>query len=145
MSDEHLAVKFRLNPPVGPRCIRSIRKTLCYLTGQWEYPSDISDNIGLAASEAINNAREHASQEGAVIEVTCRIALAEIKMVIEDKGSGTADPGAVRRCFDSSTDAPRPDSERGRGFFLMRSLMDEVSLSHNAHGGVRITMIKRVP
>lgn len=145
MTDEYLAVKFRLVPPVGPRGIRSIRKSLCHLAGQWDFPGDVCDNIGLAVSEAINNAREHAAPKCVIIDIACRLSLEEIKIIVEDKGSGTADPGALRRCFESSTSAPGPTSERGRGFYLMRSLMDEVALSHNSSGGVRITMIKRAP
>ncbi len=147
MTDETLTLKFKLTQPFGPLGIRSIRKTIAFLAGQWDFSEKSRDNITLALSEAINNAREHGSDPNSRIEVLCVLSARLIKLRIDDFGEG-ADCDTKRdgtKIAFETTVAPSSDSERGRGVFLMRSLMDSVEMGRNKEGGITIKMIKRGP
>ncbi len=147
MTDETLALKFKLTPPFGPLGIRSIRKTIAFLAGHWGFSEKSRDNITLALSEAINNAREHGSDKESRIEVICLLAANTIKLQIDDYGEGTdcdSKRSETKSAFES-TAAPSADSARGRGVFLMRSLMDSVEMGRNKEGGITIKMMKRGP
>jgi serine/threonine-protein kinase RsbW len=141
MTKEKLALKFVLTPPIGPQGIRSVRKSVSYLMGQWGFTDESRDNIALALSEALNNAREHGSVKDTRIEVTCLLEGLVAKLKVEDFGE--KDASDATRAFDSK-DIPPPDSERGRGIFLIRSLMDDVEMKCKP-GGIIIKMIKRGP
>jgi len=140
MNDEKLALKFKLTPPFGSLGVRSVRRTVKFLAGGWGFSDETCDNIALALSEAINNAREHGSEQGSRIEVTCYLTKESIKLVVEDFGD--ADQSGLKRAFDSK-DPPSKDSVRGRGIYLIRSLMDAVEMKRKEAGGVALTMIKR--
>jgi serine/threonine-protein kinase RsbW len=142
MNDEKLALKFKLTPPFGLLGVRSVRKAVRYLAGHWGFNTESCDNIALALSEAINNAREHGSETGSQIEITCYFARGNIRLVVEDFGD--ADQSGLMRAFDSR-DPPSDDSERGRGIYLIRSLMDGVEMKRKDRGGVAVTMVKRGP
>jgi serine/threonine-protein kinase RsbW len=140
MSDEKLALKFMLTPPFGSLGVRSVRRTVSFLAAAWGFDEDACNNIALALSEAINNAREHGSEEGSRIEITCVLGTGNVKLVVEDFGD--TDKSGLRKAFDSR-DPPSKDSVRGRGIYLIRSLMDGVEVKRKEKGGVALTMIKR--
>lgn len=87
--------------------------------------------IALALQEALANAVIHGSKCDPSKTVECRVSYAEahphdILIVIRDAGIGF-DPG----------DVPSPKSgenvhfDHGRGIYMIRELMDEVSFAHN--------------
>jgi len=77
----------------------------------------------LSASEAVNNAMIHGNKlnEAKSVTLTCEITATMLILAVRDEGNG----------FDVSS-IPNPLNrnnrlrERGRGIFLMRTLMDEV-------------------
>jgi len=142
MNRETLALKFKLAPPFGSLGLRSVRKTVSFLAGQWGFDEESRNGIALALSEALNNAREHVTVAENRIEITCYLGERSIKLIVEDFGNDSSLD--LARAFDSR-DVPTTDSERGRGVFLMRSLMDEVTLKRKKEGGVAVVMLKRCP
>ncbi|HVS37496.1 MAG TPA: ATP-binding protein [Gemmataceae bacterium] len=96
-------------------------------------------SIVLAADEAVNNVIRHAHQDrpDAVVQIQCYIRPDCIEIRVIDQGQPfdiTAvpymDPGELR--------------PGGRGVFLMRSLMDELSCERR-DGGNMLRMVKRRP
>ena len=99
---------------------------------------DSEVDIEIAVREAILNAVIHGNGEAPEkrVHVTCRCTVdGEISITIRDEGKG----------FDSNT-VPDPTasenllSPHGRGIYLMRSLMDEVSFEQ---GGTVVYMRKK--
>ncbi len=87
--------------------------------------SEIAD-IRLAAGEALSNAVEHGSRtSSAGFTVDCSFDGHEIRIEIQDSGTGFCAPGIQGNVIT-------PD-HRGRGFgiFLMRRLMDDVAFGRN--------------
>lgn len=87
-------------------------------------------DILLALNEAVANSCRHAGEHGSVIlTVTCDVSGERFTIQIRDNGSG----------FDFSEtmyEMPEPLSQGGRGFFLMRELMDSVDVESDGFGTV---------
>jgi serine/threonine-protein kinase RsbW len=85
--------------------------------------------IEVAAGEAISNAIEHGNQAQGPVDLNCAFDGETLAIEVSDRGPGFANvvepvPGS-------------PPSFRGWGLFLMKSLMDRVTYSHNG-GTVRL-------
>lgn len=98
--------------------------------------NDLDNNIKLALVEAITNAMEHghAWDESKIVTVTLDISRECFWVKIEDQGPGFE----CLSCADP-TDPENLFLERGRGIFLMRTIMDEVSYGDD---GRSVVMIK---
>ncbi|ADK84593.1 response regulator receiver protein [Desulfarculus baarsii DSM 2075] len=100
---------------------------------------DLDNNLKLALVEAIMNAMEHGNKwdENKKIHLTVTIGADMFKIVIADEGPGF-DP-------DKLPDPTSPEqllAERGRGVFLMRAIMDEITYNQR---GNEVTMVKGNP
>lgn len=95
----------------------------------------------LAVREAVMNAVMHGNKERPDSEVTVdfRLGPERIEVSVQDQGEGfdpetLGDPLAAENLL----------SEGGRGVYLIRQLMDEVSFSFPEGGGTRIEMVKNL-
>ena len=62
---------------------------------------------------------------------------------IEDRGAGAGNLRDLKAAFKMKEGkVPDTSNERGRGVFLIRSLMDRSELKFTKKGGVRIIMLK---
>ncbi len=152
MNSEKMGVRFDLVRPFGHKGIRSVRKTVSFLAGQWGFTRPACDNIALALSEAINNAMEHGSGKGDRVKITCTIGdPVGIRLTVEDfggdetNGENSKNESSLKEAIKDSGVMPDTDSERGRGVFLIHSLMDEVRMERKKGGGVLIIMTMRGP
>jgi YesN/AraC family two-component response regulator len=98
---------------------------------------DLDNNIKLALIEAVTNAMEHGNRwdinKNVTIELVSKPNELQVKVCDQGKGfnhSGVPDP----------TDEVNLMCERGRGIFLMRAIMDEISYQEP---GNCLTLIKR--
>ena len=94
-------------------------------------------NVEIALREALANAVLHGNRQDAEkkIQVDCRIQFGgKVSIVVKDEGDGF-DPNKV----PDPTAIVNIESERGRGIYLMRALMDEV---HFEQGGTEVHMRK---
>ncbi len=86
---------------------------------------DLNNNLKLALVEALTNAMEHGNHWDPElrVEVEARISRDVMEVVVSDQGQGF-DPGSL-------PDPTSPEQllcERGRGIFLMRSILDQVEV-----------------
>ena len=117
---------------------RGFVESVCQAAG---FDENTTHLIVLAADEAVNNIIRHAHQDcpNAVVQIQCFLRPDGIEIRLIDEGAPfdiTAvpylDPGALR--------------VGGRGVFLMRSLMDELSCQpRGGGGGNTLRMVKRRP
>ena len=108
-------------------------------TGQSDYSERQREEIVLAVRESVVNAVLHGNQCNVSKKVLLTAELRESGLVIsvQDEGPGF-DPGSV-------PDPLNPENlmrASGRGVFLMRCFMDEVSVRQPASCGLEVTMIK---
>jgi serine/threonine-protein kinase RsbW len=116
---------------------RSFVEAACLAAG---FDENTTHAIVLAADEAVNNVIRHAHQNrpDAFVHIQCLLRPDGIEIHLMDEGEPfdvTAvphmDPGELR--------------VGGRGVFLMRSLMDELSCQPRDSGGNLLRMVKRRP
>lgn len=92
-----------------------------------------------AVREAVTNAVIHGNKErpGTSVEVSFELHPSCIRITVADKGDGfdpetLPDPVSKEHLLDAS----------GRGVFLMKQLMDEVSYTFPESGGTTLSMMK---
>jgi serine/threonine-protein kinase RsbW len=93
--------------------------------------------VELALAEALNNAVVHGNrlQREKLVQVLCRCELGKgIFLVVKDQGQGF-DPNTV----PNPTAAENISADHGRGIWLMKTLMDEVSFEC---GGTEVRLRK---
>jgi serine/threonine-protein kinase RsbW len=95
-------------------------------------------SVELALAEALNNAVVHGNRMDPqkLVQILCRCELGKgISIVVKDQGQGF-DPNAL----PDPTDPENIDADHGRGIWVMKSVMDEVSFEC---GGTEVRMRKR--
>lgn len=99
-------------------------------------PHDLDNNLKLALVEAVTNAMEHGHHWDANLMVVVQVEMTaeELRVSIADQG-----PGFQVSALPDPTCEEHLICERGRGVFLMRTIMDEVSFSP---AGNCVTMTK---
>jgi anti-sigma regulatory factor (Ser/Thr protein kinase) len=91
---------------------------------------DRADDLALAINELIANAQEHGA---APIHVVANADHADgVHVEVSDSGSGFDWGEAVRE------HPPRPDSRRGRGLWIVRQLVDRVTVERHDDASTRI-------
>ena len=112
-----------------PGEIASVREAVHDLAERAGY-SERADDLALAIDELITNAQEHGA---APIHV---VAQADedsgVHVQVTDAGSGFDWTEAVRE------HPPRPDSRRGRGLWIVRQLVDRVTVERDGGDVTRI-------
>ncbi len=98
--------------------------------------------VSVAVRESVVNAIKHGNHNDpskhVVVEFSCDPG--EVSIRIRDQGEGfdpenLADPLSPENMLKSS----------GRGIFLMRSFMDDISLTRMPEGGMEVHMVKKAP
>jgi serine/threonine-protein kinase RsbW len=118
--------------PLVERLMRLIEESHC-ITGE-------ESAVELALREALNNALVHGNRLDAhkLVHVRCRCRVGEgISITVSDQGQGF-DPSAV----PDPLSVENLQSEHGRGVYLMKWAMDQVSF---AGGGTEVHMWKGPP
>jgi len=97
---------------------------------------DLDSNLRLALVEAITNAMEHGNKwdENKRVRVFAEMTSGQLKVTVADQGGGFD-----HRELTNPTDSERLLAERGRGVFLINSIMDQVL--YNGAGN-EVTLIK---
>jgi serine/threonine-protein kinase RsbW len=93
--------------------------------------------VELALAEALNNAVVHGNRmdRQKLVQILCRCELGKgVSVVVTDQGQGF-DPNAV----PDPTVAENIDNDHGRGIWLMKCMMDEISFER---GGTQVRMRK---
>lgn len=123
-------------PPQSASAAQMRRALRDYLAAQALDAAVVCDVV-LAADEAFINAVGHAEAADDHIRVTACVSNGEALVEIQDGGSGFT--------LSRSEAPPVPDVRRvrGRGVFLMRSLMDEVSV-RSGRRGTTVRMVRHL-
>ncbi len=123
-------------PPQGASAAQMRQALRAYLAKQALDATVVCDVV-LAADEAFINAVGHAEAADDLIRVTACVSEGEASVEIQDGGGGFT----LRRSEPPSV--PDVRRVRGRGIFLMKSLMDEVSVK-SGRGGTTVRMVRHL-
>lgn len=114
---------------------RSFIEAVCQVAGLDDHATH---SIVLACDEAVNNAMRHAHQNNpdALVQIQCHVRADSIEIVLLDEGEP----------FDLEAVPHLDPSELrigGRGVFLMRAIMDELTCQPRGDKGNALRMVKR--
>jgi serine/threonine-protein kinase RsbW len=127
-----------LTIPSTPDQIQVVEEQAESLARLAGFAEDERDNIAIAITEMVANAIFHGNHADAAknVHVRFRLDAQELNIAIRDEGGGF-DPDAV-------ADPLQPENllkDRGRGIFIVRTLMDEVNF-RPANPGTEVVLIK---
>ena len=120
--------------PSKPEYVGVIRLTVSAIANRMGFNIEEIEDIKVAVAEACTNAIKHGLNQD--FSVCFDIFEEEIVISIKDKGKGYN----TEEMNDPDLDNPR--EEGGLGIFIIRSLMDEVTLKSSVGQGTEIEMIK---
>lgn len=108
---------------------------------------DLTDEETFALStsliEAGTNAMQHGhSDDSAPVRVIMRRDEDRLMLDVRDHGKGF-DLSKVEPTVSAATTPGHLFDSRGRGIFIMRSLMDEVNFTHGHEDGTQVTLVLR--
>ncbi len=102
------------------------------------------NEIALAISELCDNAVEHGSgSKEAQIHVEVAQLADRVRITVRDSGSPTDHSERLVDAVHQMEDLPAAEAIRGRGLFLVNSLVDEIDVQHLPNGGTEIAIEKR--
>ena len=114
--------------------MRPVRKMLEGLLGSDGWGEDDIADVGLVATEVIQNAVEHGSRNDGVeyVEVRCALEGGAIVIEVTDPGTGKGPESLLLR---DVTVPPPVDSSRGRGLYLVHRMSREMDRARSSVGG----------
>ncbi len=119
--------------PTDARYVSLMRNVADCVMTDFGVPTEASDDIKLAVTEACANAVRH-SGSSSEYSVRLEVGTEACSVEIVDLGPGFV-PGDVADPLDS-------DEESGRGVFLMRELVDDLQFIREDHA-TRVRLYKR--
>lgn len=116
--------------PNDPREATNMRAFVSGLMAAEEIPEHVADEILMAVGEVVANACRHGRRPTTpgVVDVACHVADSSVTISVTDEGPGF-DVDAVL-----GAGTPALLASGGRGFFLMRQLMDRVAVEVDRDG-----------
>jgi anti-sigma regulatory factor (Ser/Thr protein kinase) len=142
MSGETQNGTIHLEIPSDFRWLDVLNASLMAVAEEMQWNQDFTNEISIAAIEAASNAVEHGNSMDAAKRVCMRIRVSGGKFMLGvcDDGPGV-DPSVLERPL------PGPDdlSLRGRGFSIMKALMDDIRFLKSPDGRFLLELEKALP
>jgi serine/threonine-protein kinase RsbW len=127
-----------------PSSQRYLKKVVAFIEGlaqEMTFDEDAAADIAISVSEAVNNAILHGNKadEKKKVTILAKQGARQLTIWVRDEGASFCledvcnplDPKNLTRC-------------NGRGIFILRALMDEVTFHCTPGGGTEVKMIKRL-
>jgi anti-sigma regulatory factor (Ser/Thr protein kinase) len=135
----------RMEIPADLARIGQVRRFAARCMARHRVPKRPAEEILLALSELVQNAVEHGAQGHSDATIRVRLAVSDMSVLVEVEDSFTSESKALE-LSKRLAQAGLPDdleSERGRGLFLVQTLMDRIEVVPLAQGGVVVRGEKR--
>jgi serine/threonine-protein kinase RsbW len=113
------------------------------ITSRMGLSKDEHDNLAIAVTEAVGNAIIHGNRKDPSKQVKVDVFLEKnrAEVTVRDQGQGFNPSG-----LDNPLDPENLMKEHGRGIFILKSLMDEVSFDFSKTGtAIRMVLVKKDP
>jgi serine/threonine-protein kinase RsbW len=128
-----------LTIPSRPEFLRVVRLMVSGYLSRLPISIDEVENIKVAVSEACNNAIQYAyeNSEEHSLRIRCWNAPDRLVFEIKDTGKGFPEP-------EQEPDNVVPTDDKGLGFLLIQTLMDDVRVRSTPQSGTTVTMTKLI-
>ena len=132
---------FELTIPSKLEELEAVQRLISQAASAFGLTEDMAYWMELTISESVINAIRHGNQFDPTKKARLAISFdgENVEVVVEDQGEGFS--------LDELADPTRDENllkPCGRGILIIRSFMDEVSLTRREGGGTRLHMLKRV-
>lgn len=142
MKERGAGWRFRLEIPADLETVGIARRAIHSFLEEHKLKARDLREVGLAVTEAVNNAIENGSlAPQASIEIELRLDAAHLWLAVR----GPSDPSGrtqLRRAL-ARVGADEMEGERGRGLFLLKSMMDEIGVRALSGGRTEFWMSKK--
>jgi serine/threonine-protein kinase RsbW len=130
---------YKLSIPSSTKFLKKVENLSVQVARDFKLSESDSDDLAIVVTELVNNAIHHGNNEDVdkTVTIIFYISSNSIKIKIKDQGKGF-DPNNLN-------DPLAPENllkESGRGIFLIRQLMDDVSFNFTKDGTEVITFKK---
>jgi serine/threonine-protein kinase RsbW len=133
---------FELTIPSRLEELESVQKLISEATAAFGLSEDMAYWMELTVSESVINAIRHGNRFDPTKKAHLAISFdgESVEVIVDDQGEGfnleeLADPTRAENLLKPC----------GRGILIIRSFMDQVTLSPKEGGGMRLYMLKRLP
>jgi len=140
--------ELRLDLPAAHSAVRMARKLVREFALQFMAEEEV-ETLELVTSELLANAVDHGGGDSAMEEHEARVRMELLLTVstsaweLEGADQGGGEPEELAGYLDPDA-VPDLEDERGRGFFLMASMVDRMSVRKSADGaGLVLAATKR--
>ncbi len=142
MSTANSPKTYRLTVPSIPDRITQVDEFLEANLQKAGIADEIISDIAIAVTEIVNNAIDHgnAGDPEKMVKMNVTISAEEVAIEVTDEGGGF-DPGAVADPLAEENLL----REVGRGIFIVRHLMDTVSINGVPGKGTTVRAVKKLP
>lgn len=125
------------------RFVRPIRHFVSALCALAKYSEDETESIALVTTEILNNSIEHgAKNPDDEIDMTMTVTSELFRCEVVDPGRGG--DAFARAAVTKAATMPDLEEPRGRGLFLIKSYMDEMTVSWDPKKGTRLVVSKAI-
>jgi anti-sigma regulatory factor (Ser/Thr protein kinase) len=125
------------------RYVRPIRHFVSALCALAKYTEDATESIALVTTEILNNSIEHGARgPDDEIDVVMTVTSDHFRCEVVDPGKGG--DAFAKAALAKAARMPDLEEPRGRGLFLIRSYMDELTVTWDAKAGTRLVVSKAI-
>lgn len=131
-----MADQLKFSVPGKPEYVGTIRMAISCLANSLGFDVEAIEDIKVAVSEACTNAVCHGSELGdSIYEVSCEMDADRLVVSVVDRAGGFDVNNYQEPCLE----CPK---EGGLGLYIIKALMDEVTIYTELGIGTSITMVK---
>ena len=128
----------RFESPPSPDEFPQVRRRIQALLEEKGLQQSLIDHTGLLISELAHNAFEAADGDS---DIVIELAYDARGLELTVECAGNRDLETLQRALDSSTVLPGPESERGRGLWLVLNLSRKLEVRRARHGHVQVRLL----
>jgi serine/threonine-protein kinase RsbW len=131
----HFSIPSRLD------ALSRVERIVQEIASRMELSKDQHDNLAIAVTEAVGNAILHGNRKdpSKKVRVSALLKKDRVEVTVRDQGKGF-DPSGL----DNPLDPQNIMKEHGRGIFILKHLMDEVSFDFSKTGtAIRMVLVKK--
>jgi len=130
--------QYKISFPSSVEYLEEVESVTVQIAQEADFPDSARDDLAIAITELFNNAVHHGNKDDVnkLVTLTYKFNCKKLLISVKDQGIGFS-PDKIKNPLDPENLL----AESGRGIYLVKMLMDEVSFECN-HEGSEVTITK---
>ena len=134
--------ELRLDLPAAHSAVRMARQMLRQFALREGVPEEEVERLEFVTGELLDNAVDHGGGNAArdesdlesEVRMTIALGLHDDNWTVEVGDQGGGEPEPMRSFLETQKEVPDLEDERGRGFFLIMNMVDEIGVEKSEDG-----------